>query len=59
MKKLVYVVALAIGMLLQSCATKSGCPTSGRAIGAEKLLMGDKKSKKQAKKAGKYRASKF
>ncbi|HEY8688390.1 MAG TPA: hypothetical protein VIM07_04085 [Chitinophagaceae bacterium] len=42
--------------VLSSCSifrknTKYGCPTDGRNVGAEKLLSGDPKSLKAAKKA--------
>lgn len=49
-------------LLLSSCKLfrfgsgreeKSGCPTTGRNIGAEKILAGDAKALAAAKKAGK------
>jgi hypothetical protein len=34
---------------------KYGCPTNGKNIGAERILSGDSKAIKEAKKAGKFR----
>lgn len=39
-----------------SCSTGKGCPTNGKNIGAERLLSGDAKAIKAAKKAKKFRA---
>ena len=36
-------------------SNKSGCPTNGRAVGAEKLAAGDLKSVKDARKAPKFK----
>ncbi|HQW42547.1 MAG: hypothetical protein IPP02_07450 [Chitinophagaceae bacterium] len=56
-------VALSITMLLSSCGMlnnmfkrKTGCPTNGKNIGAEKLVSGDPKAEKAAKKAKKFRS---
>lgn len=38
---------------------KKGCPTNGKNIGAERLMSGDPKAEKEAKKAGKFKQSKF
>lgn len=48
------VTGLALGLV--SCAAGKGCPTNGKNVGAEKLLSGDPKSIKAAKKAKKFRA---
>ncbi len=52
MKNLKY---LAFGVItlfvLESCGQKHGCPQSGAAIGAERLLSGDPKAAKLAKKS--------
>lgn len=64
MKKALLTVTLA-SFLLSGCfisrifhkKDKYGCPTDGRNVGAEKLLGGDPKSEKAAKKA-KYRGGK-
>ena len=50
-------------LLLSSCGLlrgkeKSGCPTTGRNIGAERVLSGDPKAVKAARKAGNYKADK-
>ncbi len=41
------------------CAVKYGCPSTGRNIGAEKLLSGNPKVAKDVKKAGKFRGGKY
>ena len=57
MKNAKYVFAAAATFfILQSCGPKYGCPQSGAAIGAERLLSGDPKAAKAAKKAKKFRA---
>ena len=58
MKKIILVFTLA-SILLRGCfisrifgkKDKVGCPTDGRNVGAEKLLSGDAKATKAAKKA--------
>jgi hypothetical protein len=35
---------------------KTGCPTNGKNVGAEKILSGDPKAAKDAKKAKKFRS---
>ena len=49
-------IIVTCAFVLSSCSifrknTKYGCPTDGRNVGAEKLLSGDPKSLKAAKKA--------
>jgi hypothetical protein len=51
-----------ISFLLTSCGfwnkifkPKYGCPSNGKNVGAEKLLGGDPKAEKQARKAKKYK----
>ena len=49
-------VVIMIAFAFSSCSifrknTKYGCPTDGRNVGAEKLLSGDPKSVKAARKA--------
>lgn len=64
MKKLrFFAVALSITMLLSSCGMfsnlfkrKTGCPSNGKNIGAEKLVSGDPKAEKEARKAKKFRS---
>ena len=57
MKKII--LSFAIVAFLTSCSifksNKSGCPTNGRAVGAEKLAAGDPKSVKAANKAPKFK----
>jgi len=50
-KSLYFIVAISF---LFSCSQKTGCPTSGAAVGAEKILAGDKKSIK-ASNSSKYK----
>lgn len=56
-----FVMAAAIGFALTTlgCKAKYGCPGSGRNMGAEKLISGDKKSLREAKKAGKFKQGKI
>ena len=58
-------VALSVMVLLSSCGmlsnifhkkTKTGCPSNGKNVGAEKILSGDPKATKDAKKAKKFRS---
>lgn len=44
------------GMLSRMFPKKTGCPTNGKNIGAEKLMSGDPKAEKAAKKAKKFRS---
>lgn len=54
MKKII--VAVTCVYFLSACSLfkkseKSGCPSNGRNVGAEKILAGDEKAMKQSKKA--------
>ena len=56
-------IATVTAFLLSSCSLwqrmfppKYGCPTNGKNIGAERLLGGDKKAEKAARKAKKFKA---
>ena len=58
-----FAVALSLMMLLSSCRLwnnlfkpKYGCPSNGKNVGAEKILSGDPKALKDAKKAKKFRS---
>lgn len=44
------------GMLSNLFKRKTGCPTNGKNVGAEKLISGDPKAMKDAKKAKKFRS---
>ena len=46
------VVTIAFG----SCTVGKGCPSSGRNVGAERVLSADHKTQKAMKKAGKFRS---
>ncbi|MBS4043542.1 MAG: lipoprotein [Chitinophagaceae bacterium] len=52
-------LAIVLVAFLTSCSifksNKTGCPTNGRAVGAEKLAAGDPKSVKAANKAPKFK----
>ena len=57
------VVGLSLVLLLTSCRIwnsvfkpKYGCPSNGKNVGAEKVLSGDPKAMKDAKKAKKFRS---
>ena len=70
MKNLRFIaVAFSLMMLLSSCKMfgkvfggifpkkdKYGCPSNGKNVGAEKILSGDPKAMKDAKKAKKFRS---
>ena len=64
MKSLRYIlVATSLTLLLSSCGMfsnlfkkKTGCPTNGKNVGAEKIISGDPKATKDAKKAKKFRS---
>ncbi len=54
---------LSLTMLLSSCGMfskmfkrKTGCPSNGKNVGAEKILSGDPKAMKDMKKAKKFRS---
>lgn len=60
-----FAIALSLTMLLTSCGflssifkgkTKTGCPSNGKNVGAEKILSGDPKAMKDVKKAKKFRS---
>ena len=58
-----FTVLLALTMLVSSCGMlsnmfkrKSGCPSNGKNIGAEKLMSGDPDAVKAARKAKKFRS---
>jgi len=58
-----YTLLLFVFFGLYSCKTinnvfgpKSGCPTNGKNIGAEKLVSGDPDAEKAARKAKKFRS---
>lgn len=58
-----FTIALSVSMLLSSCGMfsnlfkrKTGCPTNGKNVGAEKILSGDPDGSKAAKKAKKFRS---
>ena len=58
MKKIILAVSTII--FFCSCgifggSSRTGCPSNGRAIGAEKLAAGDPKAMKDAKKAPKFK----
>ncbi len=56
-------LTLSLTMLLSSCGMfskmfkrKTGCPSNGKNVGAEKILSGDPKAMKDMKKAKKFRS---
>jgi hypothetical protein len=56
MRLILIVILASMCTLLFSCAAGKGCPSSGRNVGAEKILSGDPKAIKDMKKARKFRA---
>ncbi len=60
MKKTILIITVVgFALSIAGCKAKYGCPGSGRNMGAEKLISGDKKSLKEAKKAGKFKQGKI
>lgn len=58
-----FTLVLSLMMLLSSCGMlsnmfkrKTGCPSNGKNVGAEKLMSGDPKAVKDAKKAKKFKS---
>lgn len=64
MKNLRFItIALSLMMLVSSCGMfskmfkkKTGCPSNGKNVGAEKILSGDPEGTKAAKKAKKFKS---
>ncbi len=58
-KPLLIISALSFLLMTTSCnlfKKGQGCPTNGKNIGAEKLLSGDAKAEKAARKAKKFKS---
>jgi exo-beta-1,3-glucanase (GH17 family) len=58
-----FAVTLSVVVLMSSCGMlsnvfkrKTGCPTNGKNVGAEKLASGDPKAEKAARKAKKFKS---
>lgn len=58
-----FALTIFISMLMASCGAmsnvfkrKSGCPTNGKNVGAEKLISGDPQSEKAVRKARKFKS---
>ena len=56
-------ITCTLAFMLSSCSLwnsvfkpKTGCPGNGKNLGAEKLLGGDEKSEKEARKAKKFKS---
>lgn len=56
---LIIIAVSAFAISFVGCKAQYGCPSSGRNVGAERLLSGDKKSMKAVKHAGKFQGSKI
>ena len=56
MKKLLLVLGTGICLVAVSCKAGIGCKGTGRNVGAERILSGDKKTMKELKKAPKFKA---
>ena len=59
----IFAVAMSLVIALSSCGKlsnlfkrKSGCPSNGKNVGAEKILSGDPDAMKSVKKAKKFRS---
>jgi len=58
-----FAVVMALTVLMSSCnmwnslfGPKYGCPSNGKNVGAEKILSGDPKAEKEARKAKKFKS---
>ena len=58
-----FAVAMSLAIALSSCGKlsglfkkKSGCPSNGKNVGAEKILSGDPEAAKSVKKAKKFKS---
>jgi hypothetical protein len=49
-------IPLLVVIIFASCSERSGCPTNGKNIGAERILSNDKSAIKAMKKAPKFKA---
>ena len=54
MKKFVAIILVSFAIV--SCSSRSGCPTNGRNVGAERILAGEKKAIDAARKAPKFKS---
>lgn len=59
----IFFMGLALSLLVSSCGMlskmfkrKSGCPSNGKNVGAEKILSGDPAAMKSMKKAKKFKS---
>jgi hypothetical protein len=55
MKKTALFIVAGLCIVTISCKARYGCRGNGRNVGAEKLMSGDPKAIKDAKRAGKFR----
>jgi hypothetical protein len=58
-----FAVSMSLALLLSSCGVfgnlfkkKTGCPTNGKNVGAERILSGDPDAEKSSRKAKKFRS---
>jgi hypothetical protein len=61
LRSLVFVLSLTLllsscGMLSNMFKRKTGCPSNGKNVGAEKIMSGDPKAMKDVKKAKKFKS---
>ena len=56
MKLLSIATIAAMFVSTTSCRVGRGCPTNGKNVGAERILSGEAKAIKDARKAGKFRS---
>ena len=56
MKAIFFFLFFVLSISIISCRAGKGCPTNGKNVGAEKILSGDAKAIKAARKAGKFRS---
>jgi hypothetical protein len=56
MKKLLFLLAAMVSIGMISCRVQKGCPSSGKNVGAERVLTADAKTMKAMKKAPKFKS---
>ena len=55
MKKTALFIVIGVCVTATSCKARYGCRGNGKNVGAEKLMSGDPKAMKDAKRAGKFK----
>ena len=56
MKRVLFFFVVGLSITMLSCKSRYGCPSSGKNVGAEKVLSGDAKTMKALKRAPKFKS---